>query len=103
MRTEERNRGLRRAGREVHVAHRRLQVGVSGQFLNRSHRSAAHGEMRAERVPELVKVPALWESRAARRALEPALQRWHLHAFAALLPEEALAAKVLHSLERFRE
>jgi len=49
---EQPNRIVERRGTEVHVPLRRREILMSGQFLNRSCRRAAHRQMRTERVPE---------------------------------------------------
>ncbi len=48
------NRVFRRGRAEVHVALRRAQIRVAGQFLNRASRSAPHGQMRTERMAQHV-------------------------------------------------
>ncbi|HMF99477.1 MAG TPA: hypothetical protein VKE96_34490 [Vicinamibacterales bacterium] len=44
----------------MHVPLRRLEIGVTGEFLNRPRRRASHREMRTERVPQNVN-PAVLE------------------------------------------
>ncbi|MDV7403096.1 hypothetical protein RZS08_67350, partial [Arthrospira platensis SPKY1] len=52
---EQTDRPFERRRRQVHVALRGLQVGVPGELLDRPDRRAAHGQVRAEGVPQAVR------------------------------------------------
>src|SRR5216683_2803036 len=80
--------------REVHVALRRLEIGVACPLLNCPHRHAAHRQVGAEGVPELVEIPRFRQPSPLARHLEPALERRHLDRRPVGLPEEALAAEM---------
>jgi hypothetical protein len=47
---EQPNRALDRRGTEVHVALRRREIPMAGEFLNGSWRRTTHREMRTERM-----------------------------------------------------
>ena len=70
---EEIDRTPCRRGSEVHVALRRADVLMSGQFLDRAGRSPTHRQMRAERVSQDVR-PVDPQVRPPRRARDELLQ-----------------------------
>src|ERR1017187_5252393 len=53
-RVEQTDRVLPRRRREMHVAHRRRQIGMAGKLLDGLRRRPAHRQMRAERVAKNV-------------------------------------------------
>ena len=59
------------ARRQVHVAHRRRQMLVPGELLDRLRRRPSHREMRAERVSKDVHVASGCETRSSLRSLDP--------------------------------
>src|SRR5258705_13764197 len=69
-RLEQPDRSIERRRTQVHVALRRVEILVSGQFLDRPRRRATHRQMRTERVTEDMWTPGLtFARREARRII----------------------------------
>jgi hypothetical protein len=100
---EQPNRSFALARRQVHVLHRRRQVLMAREVLNRLRRCSSHREVRAERVAKDVDLARCTKARSALRALHPGAERVAGHRPAVVKRQHKVAAKMAILRQRLKK
>ena len=94
---------LPRGRRQMHVTHRRRQVGMTGQLLDGPRRRSAHRQMRAERLAKNVEPTGRAKPCPLLRSFEQPAQKEARHGVPVVAEENVLPAQVTVCMERVHE